>query len=329
MKTVFILSFILLFNFGFSQSIVIDVSKNDKIVLVFPADIIESTLGNSLSFIQQESSGNSKYSSRILKLSYNYASDKISDETNLDIITEDGLSYLFTVRFGKKINKYRWNFKVEDASYNLEGSLKNVGKNKNDSVSKIDIIKSNKPQYKLVESNEHKYSLDSLSDFFGSENHDVLKYREDSLYEYNRDRYYKTKCFYNTNNSSNVKRYFSRNDDIFLRLKGVFFDKGDLYFSLKIENKHSIDLEIDFINYYLATVYRKQSSNHETQIKPVYKYKQPKVVKGYDSKSFFLVFKKFVLEKKMVFRINLKEKNGSRIIELDIDRDLINHPMLF
>ena len=100
-------------------------------------------------------------------------------------------------------------------------------------------------------------------------------------------------------------------------------DSWKLQTSRKIENKHNIDLEVDFINYYLVT------NNQETEIKPVYKYKQPTIVKGSKSNSFILVFKKFVLEKKMVFRINLKEKNGSRILELDINRKSINNPFLF
>lgn len=313
------------FSFASAQDFkIIEVSKNTKTVLVFPSNIIESTIGNSLTFIQSGSNANSKYSQRILKLSYNMAAKETSDMTNLDIITEDGNSYLFMLKYVKKPSKLRWNVDVSEAIFNFENkSFVEINK-----ASEDEILDSISPSL----SNNHKYSTKveySNNDTLYVKEQIIKKTRMDSLYKYDKAEYYKRRCSYSNNDPSNIKRYYIKDDKLFLWLKSVRYDNGQLFINMKIENNHSIDLEIDFMDYFISTDYNKKSTNQETKLKPVHKFLEPTLVKGNTTSHFTIVFKKFVLEKNMIFKTLLKEKNGARILELNVERDIINNPQIF
>ena len=49
-------------------------------------------------------------------------------------------------------------------------------------------------------------------------------------------------------------------------------------------NNESVDLDVNFIRYSIATAYKKYASYQNTELKPVYRFKQPKRVKGKQEK---------------------------------------------
>ncbi len=326
--TRYILFLILFVNVAFAQeNEVIQITKYYKTVLIFPSPIIETIIGNDAVFNQNIPEKVNGFNSRILKLNVNLSSNIKGIETNLNVITKDGYNYLYIIKQTKeKPSKLTYKISTDEAIFNLNDSF-----NDNENNSKFEAKKSVE---KIIDSlnyksaNEHKYSLDSSNNYSGEFN--IEKYtRSDSLYDANPDEYYRLKCFYNQNKKNHIPRYFAKNGEIYIWLRNVFIDKDDLYFQFKMENKTTVDFDIDLINYYIATKYKTKGSNQETQIKPIYKYLEPSKVKGLKNQSFMLVFKKFSLEKKSVFRITLKEDNGARIINLDVERNLINNPRLF
>ena len=111
-----------------------------------------------------------------------------------------------------------------------------------------------------------------------------------------------------------LPRFFARSGDVFLWLKGVYFNEDEIYLQFRLENQESIDFDLNFLKFSIATAYKKSSSNQKTEILPVFRYKVPKEVKGSTENHFVVVFKKFSLDRNKVLVVDLAEENG-----VDID----------
>ncbi|MBB3125232.1 hypothetical protein FHS04_002776 [Mesoflavibacter sabulilitoris] len=323
MRKIFLILCYILINVDYCEAQIdtIQVSKNYKTLLIFDDDIAESIIGNDFEFFQEIVQGNSDFNSRILKLSFNRGANSKNNFTNLTVITSSGvtLDYILeAVKIPKKLT-----FKID------------TGSNKTDQTNqkfKKELLKSeHNIESKIISSNKSRYSLDVNETNFETISEEINREpnRLDSLYKNDRNEFYRLKCFYNQYEKEKIARYFVRNGDVFFQLKTVYYSYGDIFFHFKIENKQTIDLDIDFINYSIATNYKKSSSNQETLLQPVYLFQQPETVEGESSNHFFVVFKKFTLEKHNILRIDLKEKNGARTIQFDINDELINNPIKF
>ena len=124
------------------------------------------------------------------------------------------------------------------------------------------------------------------------------KLPDDELYETDRAEYYRERCYYMQFDKAVFTRFYAKQGNVYLWVKGIYYNKNEIYIQFKIVNNESVDLDVNFIRYSIATAYKKYASYQNTELKPVFRYKQPKRVKGKQENHFVVVFKKFSLNEK-------------------------------
>jgi len=305
--------------FGQKFSDTLQVSKDYKTILIFPEDVSESSIGNDFGFIVDlPKTEGGKYSGRILKLYYDELATEHKNTTNYLVITTSGNVYDFLIELVEIPNKTTWYIDSEMAVANIDGNP--IGKPKDNTVQKIvleepveakkdTLFNTPKPSTKTVDN-----SIDRATK---------------ELYEKDPMEYYRLRCYYMQFDKAKISRYFSRLDDVFLWLKGVYYNEDELYFQYRIENKEGLDLDINFIKHQMATNYKNSSSNQKLGLVPVFVYKQPKTVAGKSENHFVIVFKKFALDEKKEVVVELDEESGNRNLSLKIGHEIINNPIHF
>jgi hypothetical protein len=318
-----IISFLFLVSvcslFGQQSSGTIQISKNYKTILIFPENISESSIGNDFGFIVDlPVKEGGKYSGRILKLYYNELTTEKENSTNYLVITESGNVYDFMVELVDVPDKTTWYIDRNMAINNIENN--SIEKNFNH----LSIDGS------LKENALHTTDVAIKSAETSSQTQDnSIDRATKKMYESNPLEYYRLRCYYMQFDKAKISRYFSRLDNVFLWLKGVYYNEDELYFQYRIENKEGLDLDINFIKHQMATNYKNSSSNQKMELQPVFVYKQPKTVSGKSENHFVIVFKKFALDEKKEIVVELDEAAGNRNLSLKIGHEIINNPIHF
>ena len=156
-----------------------------------------------------------------------------------------------------------------------------------------------------------------------------IKRATKELYETDPMEYYRLRCYYMQFDKAKIGRYFARVDNVFLWLKGVYFNEDELYFQYRLENQEGLDMDINFIKYRMATNYRNSSSNQKLELEPIFVYKRPGTVAGKSENHFVVVFKKFAFDEKKEVMVELDEESGNRNLSLAIGHEIINNPIHF
>jgi hypothetical protein len=299
----------------FGQADTIQVSKDYKTILVLPEPFSFSINGKDLNFIESFPKSTSEKATHIVMLTYNDVAPVKQDYTNYTVYTKDGLAYDFILDLIDIPKIKRWNIKKEMADNVSKEHLaiNNSGNTDKEIIKIADVALPNQ-----IET--------SAND--GIENIKITPLST-SLYDEDRIAYLKQKCENHIGEKGNIARYFSKIGDVFVWLKGVYYDREELYFLFNVENKEPIDLDINFLKSFIGTNYKQSSSNQKSEFEPIYRYAQPSRVEGNTSTTFFMVFEKFTLDKNKHLVIELDELNGNRNISLDIDHLLINRPKKF
>lgn len=306
---------------GQASSDTLQISKDFKTILIFPENISESSIGNDFGFIVDlPKPEGGKFSGRIIKLYYDELAIEKENVTNYLVITDTGNVYDFVLELVAVPEKTTWYITQEMAVANIEGKpIEKRNENQrqiatpeklNNEMEKMDTISHIKNSDKIVAGN----SKDSASKEL---------YLSDPL------EYYRLRCYYMQFDKPKISRYFSRLDNVFLWLKGVYYNEDELYFQYRIENKEGLDMDINFIKHQIATNYKNSSSNQKMELKPVFVYKQPKTIAGKSENHFVVVFKKFALDEKKVVLVELDEESGNRNLSLRIGHEIINNPINF
>ncbi|MDF0716574.1 DUF4138 domain-containing protein [Muricauda sp. 334s03] len=295
----------------------LEVSKKYKTILIFPENISESIIGNDFGFIADlPKAAGSKFHGRILKLYYDELAPEKENLTNHTVITESGNVYDFILKLKEKPKKFTWYIKPEKAITNINGNSKSISLDVADSGSETKI--------KRIEIPEEQLTISTKDSATNS-----IDRATKELYEKDPMEYYRLRCNYIQFDKAKISRYFSRLDNVFLWLKGVYYNEDELYFQYRIENKEGLDLDINFIKHQLATNYKNSSSNQKMPLEPVFVYKRPKTVSGKSENHFVIVFKKFALDEKKEVVVELDEESGNRNLSLKIGHEIINNPIHF
>jgi len=117
------------------------------------------------------------------------------------------------------------------------------------------------------------------------------------------------------NNSKNLKS--KRKDGIILTLQNIEYHGREVYLVLDIANKSGIDFGLEYLKVFKVNGNpRRKSSYQKFQLVPVYAYNHPVMVKNSMNKRFVYVVPKFTFgdSEKLIFE--LKEKRGSRTLNL-------------
>jgi len=327
MNNKLLLLFTLLCFYAHGQNDTIEVSRDYKTILIFPENISESIIGNDFTFnVNLPNPEGSKFNLRILKLYYNQLAKEKKDYTNYTVITQNGNSYDFILTLVEKPKKLTWYISAEQAVTNINGG---------EIIKPDQDLKSSQKegeQLQLVESQKHLFSKNVQtisSDSLTKKKDTIFGTPKPELYKQDKMRYYEMKCYYMDYGNADIGRYFARNGDVFLWLQGVYYNNNEIYIQFRIENKETVDLDINFINYSIATNYKKSSSNQKVQTQPLFIYNTPKRIKGLSENYFVAVFDKFTLDKHKKLVVDLDELNGNRGISLSIEHSLINNPIRF
>tara|TARA_R110001606_G_scaffold75862_1_gene175522 strand:- start:6374 stop:7348 length:975 start_codon:yes stop_codon:yes gene_type:complete len=306
---------------GQASSDTLQISKDFKTILIFPENISESSIGNDFGFIVDlPKPEGGKFSGRIIKLYYDELAIEKENVTNYLVITDTGNVYDFVLELVAVPKKTTWYITQEMAVANIEGKpieKRNVNQRQiatpeklNNEMEKMDTISHIKNSDKIVAGNSKDSATKEL-------------YLSDPM------EYYRLRCYYMQFDKPKISRYFSRLDNVFLWLKGVYYNEDELYFQYRIENKEGLDMDINFIKHQIATNYKNSSSNQKMQLKPVFVYKQPKTIAGKSENHFVVVFKKFALDEKKEVLVELDEESGNRNLSLRIGHEIINNPINF
>lgn len=295
----------------------LEVSKKYKTILIFPENISESIIGNDFGFIADlPKPEGGKFHGRILKLYYDELATETENFTNHTVITELGNVYDFILKLTERPKKLTWYIEPDKAITNINGNTKSenpvIPVSKLDNKTKQDDIQDEKPE--PAPNSEAANSIERATK---------------ELYESDPMEYYRLRCYYMQFDKAKIGRYFARVDDVFLWLKGIYFNEDELYFQYRIENKEGLDLEINFIRHRIATNYKNSSSNQKLELEPVFVYKRPKTVAGKSENHFVVVFKKFALDEKKEVAVELDEESGNRNLSLTIGHEIINNPIHF
>ncbi len=305
----------------------IQVARNYKTIMIFPDIISESIIGNDLNFNMEPPSKKGKFSERIVKLYYNEVAREKKDFTNLIVITDNGNTYEFTLRLVDKPNKTTWYIKEDVVVNNLKGKKEINQLDDMNIASEIEIVKNKLHLYSQIDEGNNINEVNLVGK--DSLNLDKREARYEMLYNNDRMEYYRLRCYYMQFDKTEIIRYYSKQGNVYLWLKGIYFNRNELYVQFRVENKESVDFDINFVRFGIATNYKKYATYQDTELKPVYRYKIPKKVIGNTENHFVVVFKKFSLNSNKTLKVELNEEFGNRDITMEIDDFKINNPIRF
>jgi len=323
MKALLLIS-VLLSGYALCSQVSIDtlqISKDFKTILIFPENISESSIGNDFGFIVDlPKPEGGKFSGRIIKLYYDELAIEKENVTNYLVITDTGNVYDFVLELVAVPEKTTWYITQEMSVANIEG--KPIEKRHEN---QRHIATPEKPNNEIEKMDTISHIINSDKIVVGNSKDSATKelYLSDPL------EYYRLRCYYMQFDKPKISRYFSRLDNVFLWLKGVYYNEDELYFQYRIENKEGLDMDINFIKHQIATNYKNSSSNQKMELKPVFVYKQPKTIAGKSENHFVVVFKKFALDEKKEVLVELDEESGNRNLSLRIGHEIINNPINF
>ena len=143
----------------------------------------------------------------------------------------------------------------------------------------------------------------------------------------NRNYYYQKFSSYLLERRQDIGRIKKRNEGIVLSVENIVFDKEELYFVIQIENKSTLDYDLNFLNLSIETRHKgkRKSLQHQYQ-EPMYKHNLPSKIAESERVRFVYVLPKFSLSNDRRAILELNEKDGERNIELKISHRYVNNP---
>lgn len=303
---IFILLIFPLFLFAQKE---IEVSEGYTTILIFPSEIEEPILGNEQEYFIKEPKNSSAIGKRIIRLGY-LKVDKVEKNTNLTVFTKDGNSYEFLLKYASIPNKLNHHIALSESAANLLNNPKSERKKEGKEIVKV------KDSY---------YSEGIVT----SEGKEAKGPKQDleKLYVSDKIAYINQRCAPVNNMPKKIFKTFNKSGNIKLTLKQISYAKDELYFHLLLENDGGQTFDVDFINTRLARGYKGVSTDQSIPLTPILVYERPTRVKGNTGADFIMVFKKFSINDKKEFQIDLAEKNGERDLLLSINNKLVNNPV--
>lgn len=144
---------------------------------------------------------------------------------------------------------------------------------------------------------------------------------------FDKSKYYERFCSYLLQRKEHIGRLKKRNNGIILTIENIVFDKEELYFVIQIENRSSLDYDLNFLNFSVETRKKgKKKSLQKLYQKPSFKYKLPNKIKEKEGARLVYVLPKFSISNERSLILELNENKGERNVKLKISNDFINNP---
>ena len=124
-----------------------------------------------------------------------------------------------------------------------------------------------------------------------------------------------------------IDRVMHRSGKMKLQLRGIYTQGSALYFLLRMQNKSSLDYDVEAIHFFIADPSNRKTplvrnpsdqspSDQYKELKPVYVYDSSSVVRGYGQAVNVVVLPRFTLPYGKRLVIEVVEKNGGRQLQL-------------
>jgi len=156
---------------------------------------------------------------------------------------------------------------------------------------------------------------------------DSAKVNESKIALGNEVYYYQKFCSYLLDRKQRIGRVKKRNEGIVLSVENIVFDKEELYFVIQIENKSTLDYDLNFLKLSVETRQKgKKKSLQRLYQKPIFKYNLPSKVAENETARLVYVLPKFSISNDRRAVLELNEKNGERNLKLKISHRFINNP---
>ncbi|MFI8380556.1 DUF4138 domain-containing protein [Leeuwenhoekiella sp. NPDC079379] len=142
-----------------------------------------------------------------------------------------------------------------------------------------------------------------------------------------KDAYYKRACFYLLDQDVKIGSIKNRNAGVILSVENIVFDKEELYFVIQIENKSSLDYDLNFLKFSIQTRQKgKKKSVQRLYKEPLFICKLPERIGENKTVKLVYVMPKLSLSDDQKVLLELNEQNGERNLELVVSHKYINNP---
>tara|TARA_R100000935_G_C2806062_1_gene152717 strand:+ start:257 stop:1090 length:834 start_codon:yes stop_codon:yes gene_type:complete len=131
---------------------------------------------------------------------------------------------------------------------------------------------------------------------------------------------------YLLNKKQRIGRIKQRQYGIILSVENIVFNREQLYFVIQIENKSSLDYDLNFLKLAIETRKKgKKKSLQRLYQNPVFKYNVPVKIGKKQMVRLVYVLPKFSLSKERRAILVLNEKDGERDLKLKVSHRYINN----
>ena len=143
----------------------------------------------------------------------------------------------------------------------------------------------------------------------------------------NRTFYYTKFSSYLLDKRQRIGTTQKRNEGIVLSVNNIVFDKEELYFVIQIENKSTLDYDLNFLNFSVETRKKgKKKSLQKLFQEPIFKHNLPQRITDGEVVKLVYVMPKFSISNDRRLVVELNEKNGERDLKLKVSHKYINNP---
>ena len=116
---------------------------------------------------------------------------------------------------------------------------------------------------------------------------------------------------------SNVKLKKKKRNGLVLQVNQIYHEREEAYMVFEIKNESLINFEPEYLRLYISKGNNKRNSSFQKiHLKPILKYDYPRIVKPGDQTKFVFVLPKFSLGRNQKIEIELRERRGSRVINM-------------
>lgn len=130
-------------------------------------------------------------------------------------------------------------------------------------------------------------------------------------------------------NPTSTRVVCARNQDIEIKLTGLYVGEGKLYFQVEWVNHGPIDYDVEMIRFFIKdTKKARRASVQQVDLSPLQMTGAFQKIRAFESKRSVWLFDKFTLGRQQRFFCTIREKSGGRHLSLRIRPRKLLHAVL-
>ncbi|WP_421805757.1 DUF4138 domain-containing protein [Flagellimonas sp.] len=297
MKTSSLILFCLLSLNLFAQDepMVLEATTDKNVFLYFPSPIEKAITGNSNFQFGYNTQTAEKFG--VLKAMNN------SGESTLHIITADQTVYSFLVKYAAQLKQYDYFFDGSESVGNI---------NKQHASNAAPLVEEATANPFPASPNAKKITEEDYYDAKSNDNQGDLDFCKSLL-----------------NAKNEYKNIFRTKSNILLKLSNVAYRNDKSFLVVTIENKSTVDYDLNFIQFNKIAKKASKKSNYQAiEIKPLLdsSFNTFERIPALSSHTAVYVFDKLSIDRNKLINIEINELQGERNLQLPVDHNIINNP---